>query len=184
MKLLFEFFPIVLFFITFKFFGIFIATGTAIGATLLQVAFVWVRKHKVENILWMNLAIITFFGGATILLQDETFIKLKPTVLYWAFAVTLLISRIVFKKNIMQSMMGKNLSMPEKTWDMLNLYWVVFFGLMGVLNLFVASRFSTDTWVNFKLFGFLGLTFLFIVVQSIMLAKYMKIKEETEIQEG
>lgn len=180
MKLLFDFFPIILFFGTFKFFGIFIATATAIGATLLQVAFVWVRKRKVENVLWMNLIIITFFGGATLLLKDETFIKLKPTVLYWVFATTLLVSRTLFKKNIIQGMMGANLSMPEKIWSTLNLYWATFFGLMGVLNLFVANRFSTDTWVNFKLFGLLGLTFLFIVVQSIVLAKYVKVKEDTE----
>jgi len=184
MKLLFEFFPIILFFVAFKFFGIFIATATAIIATLFQVAFVWFRKRKVENILWVNLAIITLFGGATILLQDETFIKLKPTVLYWAFAGTLLISRIFFKKNIIQGMMGQNLSMPEKTWGRLNLYWAIFFGLMGILNLFVANRFSTDTWVTFKLFGLLGLTFLFIVVQSVLLAKYMKVKEDTEVQES
>ena len=181
MKLLFDFFPIVLFFATFKFFGIFAATATAIGATLFQVVFVWFRKHKVENLLWMNLAIITIFGGATLLLKDESFIKMKPTVLYWAFAAALLISRTFFKKNIIQGMMGANISMPEKTWSALNFYWALFFGFMGALNLFVATRFSTDTWVNFKLFGFLGLTFLFIIAQSIVLAKYIVVKEDREV---
>jgi len=175
MKLLFDFFPIIVFFTVFKFWGIFAATGAAIGATVAQVAFALLRRRKVEKILWINFAIITLFGGATLLLQDETFIKWKPSVLYWAFAATLLVSKTVFNKNIIQGMLEKELSLPQNIWRALNYSWMLFFAVMGAANIFVAYRFPTDTWVNFKLFGLLGLTVLFVIAQGIVLSRHIDI---------
>ena len=122
--------------------------------------------------LWISLAIIVVFGGATLLLHDETFIKWKPTVLYWAFAVVLLGAQWFFNKNFIRVMMEKNIALPELIWSRLNLSWATFFAIMGVVNLYVAFNFSTDTWVNFKLFGSMGLMILFVILQGLMLSKY------------
>lgn len=179
MKLLFDLFPVILFFGTFKFTGdIFLATGIAIAATVAQIGWVWVRHRKVDSMLWISLAVIGIFGGATLLFQNETFIKWKPTVLYWLFALILLAGRIVFKRNLIKAMLQEKLKMPDLAWNKLNLSWVGFFMLMGILNLYVAYSFSTDTWVNFKLFGGMGLTMVFVLLQGMMLSKY--IEEPTE----
>ena len=127
-----------------------------------------------ESTLWLSLAIIVVFGGATIYFHNETFIKWKPTVLYWCFAAALLFSQIFLKKNLIRAMMEKQMSLPDGIWRRVNLSWVAFFLTMGLLNLYVAFNFSTDSWVNFKLFGSMGLMLVFIVVQSLMLSKYIK----------
>lgn len=174
MKLLFDLFPVILFFVTFKFAGVFAATAAAIGATFVQVA--WVKYHhgKVDTMLWVSLGIITVFGGATLLLHDETFIKWKPTILYWIFAATLLFSSILFKKNLMRALLQEKMSLPDPVWYTLNLSWSAFFAVLGVVNLYVAFNYSTDTWVNFKLFGATGMMLVFILVQSAMLSKYVE----------
>ena len=117
--------------------------------------------------MWISLAIIAVFGGATLLLHDETFIKWKPTVLYWLFGAVLLSAQFVFGKNLIRAMMEKNIALPELIWQRLNLSWAVFFIVMGFINLYVAYNFSTDTWVNFKLFGSFGLMLLFIIAQGL-----------------
>lgn len=178
MKLLFDLFPVIVFFVAFKVADIYVATGVAIAATFAQIAWVWFRHRKVENMLWVSLAIIVVFGGATLLLHDETFIKWKPTVLYWAFAVVLVGARYAFRKNLIRSMVGKQLELPEPVWDKLNLSWAGFFLVMGCLNLFVAFRFSTDVWVNFKLFGGMGLMLLFALGQGLMLSRYVDTSEK------
>lgn len=177
MKLFFDFFPIILFFAAYKLFGIFAATAVAIAATFGQIGWVWFRHRKVDAMLWVSLAIIVVFGGATLFLHDETFIKWKPTVLYWLFSTTLLVSAVLFKKNLIRTMMEKQVRMPDAIWGRLNLSWVLFFAVMGVANLYVAFNFSTDAWVNFKLFGSLGLMLAFVVLQGLMLAKYVEEKE-------
>ena len=177
MKLFFDFFPIILFFATYKLFGIFAATAVAIAATFGQIGWVWFRHRKVDAMLWVSLAIIVVFGGATLFLHDETFIKWKPTVLYWLFSAILLGSAVLFKKNLIRMMMEKQVSMPDAVWGRLNLSWVLFFAVMGVANLYVAFNFSTDAWVNFKLFGSLGLMLVFVFLQGLMLAKYVEEKE-------
>ncbi len=174
MKLLFDLFPVILFFITFKFAGVFAATAAAIVATFAQVAWVKHRHGKVDTMLWVSLGIITVFGGATLLLHDETFIKWKPTVLYWFFAAALLLSPVLFKKNLMRALLGEKMSLPDTVWANLNLAWGAFFAILGAINLYVAFNFSTDTWVNFKLFGATGLMLVFIVAQAAMLAKYVE----------
>ncbi len=174
MKLLFDLFPVILFFVTFKFAGVFAATATAIAATFVQVAWVKYRHGKVDTMLWVSLGIITVFGGATLLLHDETFIKWKPTVLYWFFSAALLLSPILFKKNLMRAMLQEKLALPDAAWGSLNLAWSVFFAVLGVVNLYVAFNYSTDSWVNFKLFGATGLMMAFVLLQSLWLSKYIE----------
>jgi intracellular septation protein len=129
--------------------------------------------------LWVSFAIITVFGGATLLLHDETFIKFKPSALYWLFAVILLGSNLLFRKNLMRSLLQEKLALPHRVWDRLNLSWALFFAALGFLNLYVALNYSTDTWVNFKLFGFTGLMFVFILAQGMWLSKYVDEKKES-----
>lgn len=177
MKFLFDLFPVILFFIVYKFFGIYAATATAIAATIVQIGWVKYRHGKVDNALIASGVIIVVFGGATLLLHDESFIKWKPTVLYWLFAISLAVTNALFKKNLIRSLMDKKISMPEKVWDKLNLAWAIFFAVLGCLNLYVAFNFSTDTWVNFKLFGTMGLMLVFVIGQTIVLDKHMTAKD-------
>jgi intracellular septation protein len=128
--------------------------------------------------LWVSLGIIVVFGGATLLLHDETFIKWKPTILYWFFSATLIFTRILTGKNLIRSMLQEKMALPDFVWHRLNLSWSAFFAVLGFLNLYIAFNYSTDTWVNFKLFGFTGLMLIFIVVQASMLSKYEEQKKE------
>lgn len=178
MKFLFDIFPVVLFFVAFKLWGIYVATAVAIAATLLQVGWSWMRHRKVDNMLWVSLAIIVVFGGATLWLRDETFIKWKPTVLYWLFATILLGSALLFRKNLIRAMMEKQLTLPDPVWNRLNLSWVGFFVAMGAANLYVAFHYSTEFWVNFKMFGGIGLMLAFVVAQALMLSRYIETGEK------
>jgi len=178
MKFLFDLLPVILFFVVFKFAGIYPATATAIAATFIQVGWLKFRRRKVEPMMWVSLAIIVVFGGATLLLKDETFIKWKPTVLYWLFGATLLGGQLLFRKNLIRSMMGAQVVLPEAAWRKLNWSWVGFFAFMGAANLYVAFNFSTDAWVNFKLFGGMGLMLVFVVLQALYLSRYLEEKEQ------
>jgi intracellular septation protein len=173
MKFLFDLLPVLLFFVAFKLADIYVATGVAIAASLLQVAWLKLRRQRVEPMLWASLAIIVVFGGATLVLQDETFIKWKPTVLYWLFGVVLAASALAFRRNLIRSMLSEQVKLPEPMWARLNWSWVGFFAFMGAANLYVAYHYPTDLWVNFKLFGGMGLMLLFVVVQALFLARYM-----------
>jgi intracellular septation protein len=178
MKLLLDFFPIVLFFAAFKLWGIYVATGVAIVATVAQIAWLRFKTGKVEPMQWLSLGIIVVFGGATILAHDETFIKWKPTVLYWMMGAALAAGLLFFRKNLLKSLMGSQLELPDAAWRVMNWSWVGFFALMGVLNLWVAFNFDTDTWVNFKLFGGLGLMALFVIAQAFYLGRHVKDAKE------
>jgi intracellular septation protein len=173
MKFLFDIFPVVLFFAAFKLYNIWVATAVAIVATVLQIGALALLKRKIDGMLWASLAIIVVFGGATLLLQDETFIKWKPTVLYWLFGAVLAGGQF-FGRNLIRLMLGGQLQMPGAAWAKLAWSWVGFFVVMGGLNLFVAYSFSTDTWVNFKLFGGIGLMLLFVLGQAFFLARYVE----------
>ena len=182
MKFLFDLFPVILFFAAYKFADIYVATGVAIAATVGQIAWVHFRHGKADKMLWVSLGLIVVFGGATLLLRDPTFIKWKPTILYWIFAGVLLGSATLFGKNLMRAMLEAQVQLPEPVWVRLNLSWVSFFAAMGALNLYVAYNYSESAWVNFKLFGGMGLMIAFIVAQGLMLAKYLpedKKPEET-----
>ncbi len=203
MKILFDFLPIALFFGMFKYaegnrdwaaavatdwLGFMVAGGTVgpgeapvllatvvvIVATLGQILWLKMAGKKVDTMLWVSLGLVTLLGGATIYFHSESFIKWKPTVLYWVMGAALLVGQLVFKKNGIKSMMGAQMNLPDAVWQRVNLSWVGFFAVMGVLNLWVAFNFSTSTWVNFKLFGGIGLMFVFVAVQAVYLNKYIK----------
>jgi intracellular septation protein len=176
MKFLFDFFPVVLFFVAFKLADIYVATGVAIAATFVQVAWLKLRGKRVDAMLWASLAIIAVFGGATLLLQDETFIKWKPTVLYWLLGLVLAGSALLFRRNLLRTMLSQQVQLPDPVWSRLNWSWTGFFAFMGALNLYVAYNYSTDLWVNFKLFGGMGLMLVFVLVQAALLAKYVEDK--------
>jgi len=159
---------------------ILLATVVVILATIAQIAWVRFRHGKVDRMLWVSLALVVLFGGMTLVFQNEAFIKWKPTLLYWIFAASMGFAALVLKKNVMQSMLGAQLQLPEPVWQRVNLSWLLFFLAMGALNLIVAFNFSTDIWVDFKLFGGMGLMLVFVVAQGLFLSKYMDDKDVTE----
>jgi intracellular septation protein len=178
MKFFFDLFPVILFFIAFKFFGIFAATAVAMIATIAQIIYVKLRHGVVDKMLMMSGVIITVFGGATLLLKDPQFIQWKPTILYWLFTAGLLCSQLFFNKNPIRSLMEKQISLPDPIWARLNIAWALLFLALGFLNLYVAYNFSQDVWVDFKLFGITGIMFLFIILQTVLISKYLP-KEES-----
>jgi len=173
MKLLLDFFPILLFFGAFKLWDIFVATTVAIVATLIQLAWMRYSTGRTEPMQWLSLGVIVVFGGATLIAQDETFIKWKPTVLYWAMGGALMVGQVFFRRNWLQSLMKSQMALPDHAWRVMLWSWCGFFALMGVLNLWVAYHFDTDTWVNFKLFGGMGLMLVFVLAQAMYLGRYM-----------
>jgi intracellular septation protein len=197
LKFLYDLFPIILFFLAYEFGarnpdlangilttlgiqlgeaakpGVFLATLVAIVATFIQLGWAWFRYRKIDTMLWVSLVLITVFGGLTLFLHDETFIKWKPTVLYWIFALSLGLAPLLFERNLIRLMMEKQLSLPDAVWSRLNLGWAGFFAFMGVANLYVALNFSTDAWVNFKMFGSLGLMLVFVIGQTLYLSRHM-----------
>jgi intracellular septation protein len=180
MKLLIDFFPIALFFAAFKIWDIYVATGVAIVATIAQIAWLKHSTGKVEPMQWLSLGIIIVFGGATILSHDESFIKWKPTILYWLMGGALAVGMLFLRKNLLKSLMGSQLQLPDNAWRAMNWSWIAFFAVMGVLNLWVAFNFDTNTWVNFKLFGGLGLMAVFVIAQALFLGRYIKDPKEAE----
>lgn len=219
MKFLFDFFPILLFFIAYKMYGIYPATAVAIAASFLQVLLFWLKHKRFENMHLITLGLIAVLGGATLLLQDKTFFMWKPTAVNWLFAVVFLGSQFIGKRPIVERMMGHAIEAPRQVWQRLNLSWVAFFTAMGLANLYVANRFfqaeqalnqaagkaleleQCDTlggqlldlclhakvmeedWVDFKLFGMMGLTFLFVIGQAFYLARYMPEQPAEQTQE-
>ena len=177
MKLFLDFFPIVLFFLAFKAFDIYVATAIAIVATVAQIAWLRYKVGRVEPMQWVSLGVIVLFGGATLVFHDDTFIKWKPTVLYWLMGGALALGHLLFKRNFLQSLMGSQLELPAPVWLRLLWAWTGFFVLMGVLNLWVAYNFDLDTWVSYKLFGGMGLMLVFVVIQALYLSRFIKNEE-------
>lgn len=173
MKLFFDFFPILLFFVAYKIYDIYAATAVAIVSTAILVGVTWIRTHKVSTMQLVTLAIIVIFGGLTLYLHDEQFIKWKPTVINWLFGSAFLATQFLGQKTAIEHLMGASLSLPSPIWQRLNLGWVAFFFIMGGANLYVMYHYDRDTWVNFKLFGMLGMTFVFMVLQSFYLTRYL-----------
>ena len=187
MKILFDFFPVLLFFLTFKYFddpkeGILAATMVIIVATGVQVAVNWFRHRRVEKVHLITLGLLVTMGGVTLLLQDEIYIKWKSTVFFWVLAVAFLGSQFIGHKTLVQRFFDSKFEPPARVWSVLNLAWVVFFLGLGALNLYVVYNYSTDTWVNFKLFGLTGLMFVFIFAQMLYLFRYMIPDEDAEEQ--
>jgi intracellular septation protein len=206
MKFLFDLFPVILFFIAYKlgnahpeaaqslatqYLGgliaggsvnaeqapILLATALAIVATVLQIGWLLLRRQKVDGMLWVSLVVIVVMGGATIYFHDENFIKWKPTILYWAFALVLFVGQVAFRKNLMRKVMEAQIKLPDPVWARLSYAWMAFFVVLGALNLFMAFvvfKGDTSGWVSFKLFGFTAIFFAFIVVQGLMLSKHIE----------
>jgi intracellular septation protein len=201
-KLLFDIFPVILFFIVYKLGGsnpeiaqhyadqllsnfiagkktsieqapILLATAVSIIASIAQISYLLARKKQVEGMLWVSFIIIVLFGSATIYFQDDAFIKLKPTIIYWCYGSAFLMSQFIFKKNILKMAMGSQIMMPDAVWNKLGLIWAIYFALMGLLNYYVAFSFSQETWVDFKLYSIAALP-LFLIGQSFFLSKYIK----------
>jgi intracellular septation protein len=174
MQMFFEFLPIVVFFIVYKVNGIYAATIAATLMSVFQVGFYWFKHKKIDSIQLGMLILIVALGSATIIFHNPIYIKWKPTVINWILALVFLITQFFGKKPLIQKMAGNKIELPPAIWRTLNLSWIGFFVIMGSANLYVAYHYNTNTWVDFKLFGVLGLTVLFIVLQSIFLAKHMK----------
>lgn len=170
MKFLIDTVPLLLFFIFFKLYDIYIATAVAIISMALGVLITWLRVRKVEPMQWMTLAALSILGGATLVFHDETFIKYKPSVVYWIMAVIFAISQSI-NKPLIQKALQSSITLPSAAWKRLNASWVCFFVIMGGVNLWIAQKFDTATWVNFKVFGGLGLTFVFVIGQAIYLSR-------------
>ncbi|WP_353571384.1 septation protein A [Candidatus Albibeggiatoa sp. nov. BB20] len=174
MKFLYDFFPILLFFIAYKVYGIFVATAVAIAASFAQVTHYRIKHKRFETMQLVTFGLITVLGGATLILHDENFIKWKPSIVNWLFAVAFLGSQWIGEKPLIQRFMDQHIQVDEpKVWTVVNLSWVGFFIFSGLLNLYVAFNFSTDVWVNFKLFGLMGLTFIFVIIQGIYLTQHV-----------
>lgn len=173
MKILYDYFPIICFFIAYKLFGIYVATATTMVASLLQVGFFWLWHRRFEKMHLITLALVMLLGSSTLIFHKAIFIKWKPSIIYWVFALILFFSGFFSKKPLIQKMLGDKISLPEKIWWRLNLSWTGFFIFLGMLNLYVVYHYSTDSWVNFKLFGTLGLVLLFVVAQALYMTRYM-----------
>ena len=212
MKFLFDFFPILLFFGVFKLaevyepaaFGlvstymgglftgggikpdqapIMLATAVAIVAACLQILYVKARGRKVDAMLWVGFIVIVVFGSLTIYFHDDTFIKWKPTIIYWVFAVAMFIAQFGFKKNMMRQAMEAQIKLPDEIWHKVGLSWILFFAVLGLINLlaaFVIFAGNTSAWVSFKAFGINGILFVFIIGQTFFLSKYIEDDDKAE----
>jgi intracellular septation protein len=180
MKFLFDLFPIILFFIAYKMYDIYVATAVAIAAAFVQTGLFWMKNRRFEKMHLVTLGILIVFGGLTLALHDPVFIKWKPTVVNWLFAAVFIGARLFSKTTLIERMMGHAITVPAPVWARLNLAWVLFFIFIGLLNLYVAFNYSEDTWVNFKLFGMMGLTLVFVFAQAFYLGRYMETPEESE----
>ena len=186
MKFLFDFFPILLFFIAYKAYDIYVATAVAIIAAFIQVGWFWLQHRRFEKMHIITLLLITVLGGATLMLQDPDFIKWKPTVVNWLFGVAFIGSQFIGKKPIVQRMMEANVELPAAVWTRLNIAWAIFFIFLGFLNLYVAfsGHYDMDAWVNFKMFGMIGLTFVFIIGQAFFIGRYIKDPDDENTPEN
>lgn len=197
MKFLFDLFPVILFFLTYKVasYGnpsssaclvstdihasilhepILIATAVTIIATFVQVSWLYFRKQKIDKMLWASLVIVTVFGGATLYFRDPAFIQWKPTILYWVLGTFFIAAALFFKKNLIQESMGSQLQLPTSIWTKLNVSWIIFFIALGFVNLLAVHYLSCTDWVSFKAYGLIGLTFVFIVGQTMAISKYIE----------
>ena len=171
MQFLIDLLPVIAFFIAYKMAGIFVATAVLIVGVLIQTAVSWIRHRKVSGMLLTSAILVVVFGGLTLLIHDATFIKWKPSIVSWLFAAAFLASQFMRGQPIIQRMLSENVALDTMDWKRLNLMWAVFFVIQGVLNLYVAYNFDEATWVNFKLFGLMGLTLLFALAQGVWISR-------------
>jgi intracellular septation protein len=179
MKTLFDLFPVLLFFGAYKLFDIYVATGVMMAATLLQSAYTYVRERSLPLMQKVTLIMVLAFGAVTLGLHDERFIKWKPTVLYTCLAVGLAIAVFALRKNFLRSLLGSQLELPDALWNKLNVAWIAYCAFMAALNAYVVLNYSTEEWVNFKLWGYV-FPLVFIVGQGLYIAPHMKLPEDPE----
>ncbi len=187
MKMLFDFFPLLLFFAAFKYYDIYTATAVAIAASFIQVVSYRLLKGKFESMHLVTLGVISVFGGLTLLLQDDTFIKWKPTIVYWVLGIATLGSHFIGRKTAIEHVIGKQIRLPDRIWVKQNLSWGFFFLVLGALNVYVAFYYAPELdaarrqeiWVNFKVFGLMGITLIFVIIQSIFMARYVQAVDDT-----
>ena len=173
MKLLFDFFPVICFFVVYKIYGIYTATLIMIAASTLQIGGFFLKYRRFEITHLLTFAIILVLGGATIITKNPTFIKWKPSVISFLMALIFMFSQLICGKSFLQYMLEKKVTLAKSIWNRLNLSWILFFVALGSINLYVAYHFSTNTWVNFKLFGVLGATIMFSILQSFYISKHI-----------
>jgi intracellular septation protein len=173
MKLLFDYFPIICFFVAYKFFGVYTATAVTMGACVLQNLIYWLRFKKFEKLHLITLVSVLVLGGFTLIFHKAIFIQWKPSIIYWVFAIVLLFSQYVSRKNLLARMLGDKINLPTEVWHRLNIAWSIFFIFLGFLNVYVIYHYSLDAWVNFKLFGTLGLTIVFTIAQAIYMSRHI-----------
>jgi intracellular septation protein len=174
MKLLYDIFPVIVFFIVYKLFGIYVATGGLIVASAIQILYLWFRYRRLETMHVITFVLVLVFGGATILLHDTKFLQWKVSIINWLFGLAFLLSQWFTKTPLIKRLMQKNIGLPDRIWKQLNLMWAIFFCVMGVINIIVAYHFSLNAWVEFKVFGILGLTIAFVILQSVYLYRHIK----------
>lgn len=187
MKFLYDFFPLILFFSAAKLYDIYVATGVAIAASAIQVGWYYFRHKRFETMHLVTLGVLTIFGGMTIIFHDDTFIKWKPTIVNWIFTAILVGSHWIGSKTVIEHLLSKQIDLPNFVWSKLNMSWSLFFLVMGALNLYIAFYYRldldeqtrTDNWINFKVFGITGLTFIFVIFQALYMAKYMPENKKT-----
>ncbi|MDG1750898.1 MAG: septation protein A [Thalassotalea sp.] len=178
MRAIFEYLPLVIFFVFYKFGDLYWATGSLIVTSAIQILYYVVKKQPIPKRNWIFFGLIAVFGGLTIFFHDDTFIKWKVTIINGIFAIALVVSNSFFNKNLIKELMGESLPLPEKIWGKLNLAWAIFFLVCAILNIYIAYNFSLETWVNFKVFGLMGLTFVFAISTVFALYKYLPQEED------
>lgn len=179
MKQILDFIPLIIFFVLYKMFDIYVATGALIAATAVQVCLTYVLYKKVEKMQLITFLMVAVFGGMTLFLHNDNFIKWKVTIVYALFAVFLTVTHLIGKSAI-KSMLGKELTLPDHVWSRINWAWVTFFVVCAVVNIYVAYHLSLDVWVNFKVFGLLGATFAFTLLTGVYIYKYLPKSSQSE----
>ncbi|MGY5452956.1 septation protein A [Agarivorans sp. MS3-6] len=183
MKQFFEFIPLIIFFAVYKMQDIYAATLALIIAAAVLLAISYLKNKKVEKMHLISFVLILVFGGLTLVLRDDDFIKWKPTVINWLFGVVLLLSQFPFGSPLIKKMLGKEMQLPDAVWGKVNVAWALFFIGCGTLNLYIAFNYSEDVWVNFKVFGLLGLTLLFTVATVIYLYKHLPKEQQDSLSQ-
>jgi intracellular septation protein len=180
MQLLFDFFPIIAFFVAYKLTDIYVATGVLIVAVILQTAWQWLKHRKVSTMALISGGLVLVFGGLTLWIHDEAFIKWKVTVVNWLFAAGFLLSHFIGEQPVIQRMLGASFTLGRAHWLKLSWMWIAFFVVVGAVNLYIARTFDTDVWAAFKLYGVLGLTLVFALLQGLWLASKAPANESSD----
>lgn len=173
-KMFSDFMPAIVFFAVYKIYDIYYATTALIIVTIAQVIYEYIFHKKVAKAQIFIVIFVVIFGGATLYFHNSLFIKWKVSIINWLFGLILIFSQYILKINIIEKLLAKNITLDKKDWSKLNQFWYIYFILLGFINIFIALNFSTDVWMNFKLFGIIGISFLFIVLQSLYITKYAK----------